>query len=278
MKEPKDQFVVAYIRDFERTDAIISYVEALSFILKKGIILLYISDNTSKTIHPEEAEKRLSLLKESVQSEYMVSYIALSGNPKTIISALPEKVGAVCFVTSISDEEQRLKKVRKLLQPFSESRVAYFFAKEPLQDIEDLKKIVFTINFEKQSKEKVLWASYFGRFFQSKIYCLFYTYRDEFLRKRFQDNQMFVAKMLSSFQVQLFFEEVKGRKKWKLDQEALHESEDINAGLFIAIATESKDIFSYLTGGVSEEKLLLKLGKVPVMLLNPRKDLYVLCD
>ena len=274
----KDQFVVAYIRNFDEVEAVLSYANALSSILKKGIILLYISDNTPKTLNTEDAENRLKALTKNVQSEYVVSYIAVSGNPKMIISALPEKIGVVCFISSISEEEQRLKEVRKLLSSFAESRVAYLFVKEPLQEIEHLKKVAFTIDFEKQSKEKVLWASYFGRFFQSKIHCLYYTYRDEFLKRKFQDNHMFVSKMLSSFQVQLFFEEIKARKKWRLDQDALKQSVETDAGLFIAIAVENKSFVSYLTGGTSEERLLLMLKKTPVMLLNPRKDLYVLCD
>lgn len=275
MKEQKDQFIVAYIRDFSKAEAIISYTEALSLILKKGVILLYISDNSS--VNTADAERKLKGLKDTIKSDYLVSYMAISGDPKTIISALPERIGAICFITSISKEEQNLKKVRKLLQIFSESRVAYLFVKEPLQNIEKLKKISFTIDFEKQSKEKVLWASYFGRFFQSKIYCFYYTYKDEFLRKKFLDNQMFVSKMLSSFQVQLFFEELKSGKKWQLDRVAFSQSYAVDSGLFIAISTENKDLISYLKG-TSEDKLLLDLGEIPVMLLNPRKDLYVLCD
>ena len=272
----KDQFVVAYIRNFAETESVVSCAKALSSILKKGIILLYIIEPSS-SLTTSEAEERMKELVGTIQSDYLVSYIVLSGSPKVIFSALPEKIGAVCFVASLNKNERSLKKIRPLLQCFSESRVAYCIAHSPVNDTESLKKIALSIDFERQSKEKVLWANYFGRFFQSTIECFHYNYKDEFLRKRFGDNQAFVSKMLSSFQVPFHFIEISRGKRWDLETDALAKAVSSDAGLYISIATEGKNVFSYFSG-TSEEKLLMFNSNMPILFLNPRKDLYVLCD
>ena len=55
-KEKKDQYIIAYIADFGRTEAVVTYAIHLSRMLRKGLVLLHICDPRHSALTPDDAE------------------------------------------------------------------------------------------------------------------------------------------------------------------------------------------------------------------------------
>ena len=89
-KKKKDQFVVAYLPDLDKTQACLDYALQFAKILDKGLILLHISDDSLTQITTEQAEKRLKEINESLPENVFHSYVALKGKSESVLNAIGE--------------------------------------------------------------------------------------------------------------------------------------------------------------------------------------------
>ena len=62
-----------------------------------------------------------------------------------------------------------------------------------------------------------------------------------------------------------------------LDIDVLKYASQQNIGLLVSVTTKERDVMEYFIG-VQEERTRINEYKIPVLFLNPREDLYVLCD
>lgn len=245
----KDQFVIALIEDFEHADVVLSHAHFMAQMLQKGLILLHVSDD------PTAAEPRLAALSPH--------YMALKGNLRDAINGLPDRMGAVLFVV-----QQR----KGLLKDFAECKVAYLTVQERLDS--QYKRVSLSVDHKKESKEKYVWASYFARFNQSLVTAHHYRYRDEGLRYKCGANLKFLEKLYSGLGITHGVQELP-RGGAYVDCTILKEVSEID--LLVAVTTQEKDFFEYFTG-TQEDRTLRNARHLPVLYLNPRDDIYVLCD
>jgi len=68
-----------------------------------------------------------------------------------------------------------------------------------------------------------------------------------------------------------------GKPKMFVDVVALEKARVLGIGLLICTTTAEKDVMEYFIG-VQEERTIVNEHKIPILFLNPRDDLYVLCD
>ena len=62
-----------------------------------------------------------------------------------------------------------------------------------------------------------------------------------------------------------------------LDIDVLKYANEENIGLLIATTTKERDVIEYFIG-VQEDRTIVNEFDIPILYLNPREDLYVLCD
>ena len=164
-KQKKDQFVIAYIVSFESQHPCVDYAVQLARILGKGLILLYISDLSAHSLSTSEAEVKLKELNESLPEDLFHSYAALSGAREKVLNAVGELLNAVLLVSDCNPEEKDKHSPlypQTQLDSLASSRVAYLLC-PPESKPSNYDKVVLTLNNASESKEKTLWASYFGR-------------------------------------------------------------------------------------------------------------------
>lgn len=274
----KDQFVVAYIADLELSHAVVSYSLYFARMLNKGLILLHISDPryTSKT--PEDAEPRLQQIRQALPECAAISYAALKGNTKEIINALPTLLGAVLLVAHVSSKASRRSPIHphKLLRDFSECKVAYLTVQEPMVSPDSLTNVAFTINYKKETKDKFIWSSYFARFFGSSVHALYYDYSDEILRRKWYDNMRFLHKLYSALNISFSPHSIVAKNTFE-DINALKFCVDNHFDLLLCLTTKERDALEFFIG-VQEKYLIVNSHHLPILFLNPREDLYVICD
>jgi hypothetical protein len=277
-KEKKDQFVIAYLNNLDFAETCIEHSVQIAKILNKGLILLHIYDPLLTEVGVDEAESKLKELNSQITETQMHSYISLKGETKEVISNLGQLLNAVVIVSSINTEETNKNKADNpitLLKNMETSRVAYMICNQK-RSIVDYSKVLLPLNNARESKEKTLWASYFARFFQSEITLFYRTYKDSLYQKQLNLNLAFARKMLGQFNIIPSNHKSEDRKKL-LDLQALDYADKENYGVIICQTTKDKSLFDRIKG-LEEEKVLKNLKDKPILFLNPRDDLFVLCE
>lgn len=277
-KEKKDQFVIAYLNNLDFAETCIEHSVQIAKILNKGLILLHIYDPLLTRVGVDEAERKLKELNSQISETQMHSYISLKGETKEVIGKLGQLLNAVVIVSSINTEETNKNKADNpitLLKNMETSRVAYMICNQK-RSIVDYSKVLLPLNNARESKEKTLWASYFARFFQSEITLFYRTYKDSLYQKQLNLNLAFARKMLGQFNIIPSNHKSEDRKKL-LDLQALDYADKENYGVIICQTTKDKSLFDRIKG-LEEEKVLKNLKDKPILFLNPRDDLFVLCE
>lgn len=286
MKEKKDQFVIAYLADLDNPDTVLTHAVALARMLGKGLILLYISDPRYTDLTPDEAGSRLQALRSQVQSDGIggmapladVSHCALKNETKPVVDALPTLLNAVIAVAQVDDHARRRSPTHKkeLLRNFSECKIAFLTVQQPLSGFGAAHDVAFSVDHRKESKEKLIWASYFARFNASTMHVLYYDYRDEGLRYKWYSNMQFMHRFFSNLKL-TFAPHVLRRRTTFADVSALDYASASGYGLFIAVTTSERDGVEFFIG-VQEDRIIVNRHRIPVLFINPRDDIYVLCD
>lgn len=278
MAEKKDQYIVAYIADYDKADTVLAYSLMLSTYLRKGIILLRICDPRYTSETTDEAEEKIKALRQRLPDNVFSTYIVLKGKTADVIELLPKAFNAVAIAGAVDKRDKKSAcHPKKLLRDFAKCKVAYLLAQEPPKDYASVVgKVAFSLDFKKESKDKLIWASYFPRFFGSQLWVLSYNYTDEFLRNKWYSNMKFMDKMYKNLLVTYQKADL-GKPKMFVDVVALEKARELGIGLLICTTTAEKDVMEYFIG-VQEERTIVNEHKIPILFLNPRDDLYVLCD
>lgn len=277
--EYRDQFVIAYITDFNNYKNIIRWAEKFAKMLKKGIILLHISDEKYTNISTQEASKRLEEINQEIDIPYTHSFAALKGKTRDIIHSTGEILNGVMIVSALENKVKDRANpisVDDIIKNFYSSRIAYFIFNNTDIENNDFKEVVLSMDSLKESKEKVLWASYFGRFANSIVDIYYHRYRDEYLQKQLNLNIGFARKMFKNFKIETRNIHSLNRKI-QTDVQALAFAEKENRSLCIFQTTANKGFLEFFFG-LPEKKVLINLDKVPVLFLNRRDDIFVMCE
>lgn len=269
----KDQFVVAYIADFDHADVVLSHAVQLSSMLHKGLILLYIEDTKYPCPSTAEAETRLQAIKPPD-----AVYCAMKGDTREIIGVLPTLLNAVVAVAGVDASAPRRSPLnpKTVLRNFAECKIAFLTAQKPADGQVYAKRVGITVDFKKESKEKLLWGSYFVRFNQSSLYALYVDYKDDGHKQKWYSNMKFLLKFMNSLSLQ-FQPCVIGTNANNLDLQAVDYAHANAIDLLCCVTTKDKDLLDQLIGP-QEERTIANRWQIPILFLNPREDLYVLCD
>ena len=144
-----------------------------------------------------------------------------------------------------------------------------FIVVQDMPKVETYRKIVFPVNFKSENKEKLIWAIYLAKYFNSKIYLYRPPVDDEYYLKRVNSNLLFAKKHLTHYGVE--FELDTARKASGFEDEMLQYAQDIEAELVLIMTTKGIGLGDYIFGA-SEQYIIANSAKVPIMCVNPRKD------
>jgi hypothetical protein len=243
----------------------------ISSVFRKELCLMYNFQNHSKKDRSSDTEK-LNVLTSDIQNRIeSLKVTSLFLTLKT--TKLPSYIADVCegilFVAASGDYSKYSKALR-------ESRIPFLFVNSESGYISEFRKIVFPVDLRKAVNECALWSSYFGRFNRSEIVLIPANDNDD-------DNRRLVFKNLR--QIQSFFQKLKinfsiqkGTKtSMGNGMEALEYSKISQADL-IVIAGSTYISLPDLLIGLPEKKMVKKSGHIPVLVINPRIENYMMCE
>jgi len=156
----------------------------------------------------------------------------------------------------------------KQLEMCRQLRIPYFFVKQN-QDIR-FEKVLVPIGFLNEEREKGPFSSSMGRFFKSEI--LLMPAKDYGSRAR--QNSEAIQTLLDKFNLPYKYIDAT-KNSFKVELEAARKAKELEAGMLIISASRDYGLDDIFFG--PKELKVIRQSPVPVMVINPRKDLYTLC-
>ena len=159
--------------------------------------------------------------------------------------------------------------VQTYLDAFRALRIPYLFVRAGQKP--NFEKVALPISFLIEDKEKGPFAAAFGRFLKSQLV----IFQPKDYGTKALQNIDAIKTLLDSFQ--LNYEVRKASKDSNgVEREAANWAASGAAGLVLVSASREYGLDDLLFG--SKERKMITRTNVPIMLINPRGDLYTLCD
>ncbi len=186
-----------------------------------------------------------------------------------------EETNTIMFVIGVDGEgKQGFFDKRKAMRLIKPSRLPVMTVGKTLPDKGVFRHVLLPMDIERQAKEKALWAGYFSRFYQSTIHILAPRYRDSGLQKQVSDNIAFVEKLYKNLEIRYLIHEVAPMND--IDRYSIEYAPEVDASLTVIMMTQYLTPATLFTGK-REKKIIGNPQQFPVLCINQRDDLYVLC-
>jgi len=140
----------------------------------------------------------------------------------------------------------------------------------------DYSNIILPIDHKKESKEKMIWASYFGRFNNAVIQLIPANEKEDIFMKTIRNTLLFTKKMFSQFIFEYKIHKTELSSKY-IDEEAFKTSTTKESDLVVLMTGKAQGIF-FLRYNSKKIRYFIKQYPNPILLINPMKDYYLPCD
>jgi len=157
-----------------------------------------------------------------------------------------------------------------IFKQLKELRIPFVITKDSQTKPIDLSKIIVPIGFLTEEKEKAPYSCNMGRFLHSEI--ILYQAND--YGSKTTKNVESVLKLYNQFSLKVSIIKAKA-DSFGVEKEATMTTEKMQAGMVLVSTSRDYGLDDILFG--PKELHCLKRATVPIMFINPRPDLYVLC-
>ncbi len=234
------------------------------------IRLVHIVDHTDGKIPMEKVEEDFEKKIEELsrKHDFDLQGVVISGSIFKEIAAYANDSDALMVIMG-THGMKGLQKVTGswALKVIVGSTVPFLVIQDKPSSEEQLSSIVFPIDFKAENKEKLQWAIYLGKYFDSKVYLFKAPVKDKGLLKKVNVNLTFAVKFL--IQNNLDYEIHTAKKASNLARETIEFAKEKKADLILITTTKNISIADYMLGA-AEQQIIANSSKIPVMCVNPR--------
>lgn len=264
-----DQKVIVVCDFSERMNEVIVHGARMADILKKELCLFALWKDKSQKTEVQEKLIQMSRNLKSRLPDLQVSNLILRNSLHDNIEKLVNDYNSVLVIL-----HQDL--IKNSLKAFRESSIPFLFVSGSSAEYLQYKNVLVPVDYRKASKETSLWASYLGRFNRSLIQVIYARESNRDDENRLMRNVKFFEKFLSSLNVRLSLIEGKS-SSWGICKETLENAQKLKGDVMIFSGSSTISLIDLMIG-LPEKRIVQKAGNLPVMLINPRKDICMICD
>ena len=277
-KEKKKTNIIAIADNSEYGTSAIRYGGILAAIFKSSLTIVS-NFSFSKKIHNNQnkniCEEQIKLTDQLIQSDVEVFLLSNPFSTDSIYSYADE-TNTIMFVIGVErkgkDSLFNLRKARRFIKP---SRLPVMTVGLRLPDKDVFHHVMLPIDIDRQHKEKALWAGYFSRFYLSFVHILCGTYKDKLLNQKVKDNVDFTQKLYQNLEVDYILHQFH-QPIDDIDRFSIFYAPEIEASLTVIMMTSYYSLIDYIFGP-KENAIIANEDGLPVLRINERDDLYVLC-
>jgi nucleotide-binding universal stress UspA family protein len=255
--------ILAFIQHIETAHVLVQNAYTLASGLKKTVSLLYFVEKVDLIPKFESDIQNLLASLHIVDAKISVSCGFLSD-----LQGHCDNLDASFLL--LQSIEERNKSILKLLRACRELRIPYLLHKNDFVKF-DLTKIILPVGFLEEEMEKTQFAAAFGRFFNAEVLMLL---ANDYGSKA-ATNAEKMKSFFSKFSFQYSLQKAKS-DSFSVEKESVKIALEEKAGLIVVSASREYGLDDLIFG--PNELQVVKKSMVPVLLVNPRGDLYALCD
>lgn len=191
------------------------------------------------------------------------------------LHAMAESANHIMYVIGVSRNSAAQFNPSRALQFIAPSRLPVMAVGEaPVRDPQ-WQNILLSVDVDLPAKEKALWAGYFNRYGKSNIHILHNEYQDSISKDKLSDLMDFINKLYENLEITPV-PHIITPKAYNLDQYAVEHADDYQGAALVVMTTTHKTFIDRIFG-TREKQLLANPQNLPVLFINERDDLFVLC-
>lgn len=257
------------------------FSEAMNDAIMHGIQIANIFEKELCLFHPLgkngksgklEAQKALGTIIRKLKEDLprlSISSLTLKGNLQQNIDRIAEQYDGVMLILTSEN-------IKSKLPVLQESQIPFLFVTGSDHKFMRYKKVMLPVDFRKVMKDTSLWASYFGRFNKAEVEVLVATEKHSDETSKTLKNKKFIEKLLFKLHLDVQFTNA-AKGSFGLPFEALGKCRENHFDLLIMPSSKHISLLDLIVG-LPEMKIIKKAGNMPVLCINPKRDMYVLCD
>ena len=154
------------------------------------------------------------------------------------------------------------------LKVIAGSKVPFLVVQSHPNNTERFRNIVFPIDFRSEDKEKLFWAIYLGKYFNSTVHIFRKLATDSSLLKKTNVNLNFAIRFLIQNNVEYVIHDA---PKGNFNKETIKFAQEISADLILIMTSKHITFFTYFMGA-PEQEIIANDARIPVMCINPRAN------
>jgi len=268
MDEKKEQKIIVFTTLTAADRNLILTGTRIAMIFKKELCLVYqLKKKENKAEVKEKLAEYIIALKNEIP-DLKASVLLTVHKMRILPDILADDHEAIIMVANALQ-------FRKFAGAVSESPIPFLFV-NPEVPLPQFKKIVVPIDIRKETSDTLLWCSWFGRFNQSEIIAVAAGDKGKNSKQQVSHNVVLAKKLFQKTGVtyQIF----RGRKSSLQNSfEAVEFAQSAECELLVLLGSSVITLLDLLIG-LPERKIISRAGNLAVLLINPRRDNYILCD
>lgn len=241
----------------------------IASIFRKELCLFYEASGAhhSLEIDRQLEEIRRTLYKDIPQLPVSVMVAPFRGEHLSI--TLADEHEAIMIIAGAS-------RCRQLSRALHASPVPFLFVNEEKPFLSDFRRVIFPVDLRTQNKDAMKWALWFGKHNGSEIMAIG-------ANDRSRHNRQLVTQLLASLKKLLTGAGVShkiyrgSRNSLAVHREGLAAAREVDAGLFLLLGSSAITLLD-LVLGLPEEKIVSQAEDFPVLVVNPRRETYLVCE
>ncbi len=228
---------------------------------QKGLCLLALTNKVSDAFAQKESEWE----KDNADVKYQY-HIASGTLDEVCIMSERTETPIMFFETGHRDKFNDPMTVFKGLRDL---RIPFVIVKMDA-DVTDFSKVIVPVCYLVEEKEKAPYTSNMGRFLGSELLIL----QANDYGSKTPKNVEAIKTLYDKFNLKYTIEKAK-KDSYKVEKEAAYKASEIGAGMVVISTSRDYGLDDIFFG--PKELHVLRAATTPVMCINPRGDLYVLC-
>ncbi len=254
------------------SDNALSHALRISKYTDSPIRLLHVvEEGTGHEQKKEEAENKLKLLCEAFRGKndlINLDFAVLKGSIFNTIGKYASENEAIMVIMGTHG----IKGMQKLtgswaLKVIVKSKVPFLVVQEKPSEKHRFTDIVFPIDFKAETREKLYWAIYLGKYFNSRVHLFKPPITDKSIVKMINTNFNFAIRYL--IQNDIEYKIHVGKKSGDFSKETISFAQEIDADLILITTSKNVHMTDFLFG-LPEQEIIANSAKIPVMAVNPR--------
>ncbi|RKD96939.1 hypothetical protein [Marinifilum flexuosum] len=265
----KTQHILVLIQDQNYIRKAIVHAFKLASIFKTEIAFTQISKNTSDKKLP------ISLIDELNTENIAYKEISL-GNLALEPNNTIKQLEAIFIVTEFAKGKLSTFKRNEVFKYLYKAKIPSILLGEKSEVKCNYQNITVPVDFKRETKEKMIWASYFGRFNQAVIHLFVANHKAESAQRKIKATLIFTKRMYEQFKFDYKIVKSERSSNW-LRQDAYSFSEQFHSDLMVLLSQKNDGLLNKYFGP-NEIKTFLRKKRNPILFINPLKDYYLPCN